>query len=156
MIAPAGDSRIAGERSEDPDEAVLSRGNPGELFGLRSRWTFVLVAVLLVFHQALLQPALVQLTSDAPVINVSGRQRMLSQRLAKSAVAMENAQSPEDRTAYRREMAETLDEWRTAHSGLKTGNSKLQLPGKNPPEISAVFSARNLITRRWPLRRSDC
>ena len=56
----------------------------------RYRATLALVAFLVLLNQLLVQPSLMRLTTDAPVINIAGRQRMLSQRLAKSALALES------------------------------------------------------------------
>ena len=61
--------------------------NPARWLYYRSWAALAFIAGLLVLHQLLLQPALARLTSDAPVINVSGRQRMLSQRLTKAALS---------------------------------------------------------------------
>jgi hypothetical protein len=59
----------------------------------RYRATLALVAFLVLLNQLLVQPSLMRLTLDAPVINIAGRQRMLSQRLAKAAMALERADS---------------------------------------------------------------
>src|SRR5690606_30052736 len=50
-----------------------------------------LVAGLTVLDQMVVQPLLVRQAFYAPVINVAGRQRMLSQRLTKAALAMHSA-----------------------------------------------------------------
>ena len=62
---------------------------------LSTRYLLVLVAVacLVVADQALIQPWLLRMNSDAPAINMAGRQRMLSQRMAK-AYAMQAAAGP--------------------------------------------------------------
>ena len=57
----------------------------------RYRAALALVAFLVLLNQLLVQPSLMRLTTDAPVINIAGRQRMLSQRLAKAALAFERA-----------------------------------------------------------------
>jgi nitrate/nitrite-specific signal transduction histidine kinase len=47
-----------------------------------------LAALLTVVNQVLVLPSLLRLSTDAVVINIAGRQRMLSQRLAKAALAL--------------------------------------------------------------------
>ena len=68
----------------------------------------VAVAILALLNQILVQPPLLRLTTDAPVINVAGRQRMLSQRLAKAALADANATG--DRRRPARDTAATSSE----------------------------------------------
>jgi two-component system sensor kinase FixL len=79
------------------------------------------IAALVVGDQALVQPYLMRLTTDAPRINVAGRQRMLSQRLAKAALAYERGSDP-----ALGEMRRVLDLWSGAHARLCEG------PGHDP------------------------
>ena len=57
----------------------------------RYRAALALIAFLVLLNQLLVQPALLRLTTDPRVMNIAGRQRMLSQRLAKAALAFERA-----------------------------------------------------------------
>jgi two-component system, LuxR family, sensor kinase FixL len=104
----------------------------------RYRATLALVAFLVLLNQLLVQPSLMRLTSDAPVINIAGRQRMLSQRLAKAALALEN----EDVTArdrYSDELARVLGLWTASHDGLRHGDAAMSLPGGNSRAVNAAL-----------------
>jgi two-component system sensor kinase FixL len=82
---------------------------------------FVAVAALVAADQAIIQPLLLRMSAYAPAINIAGRQRMLSQKLAKAALAWDAAENDAERDAYRREVAEALDQWSTAHRALGQG-----------------------------------
>ena len=58
-------------------------------FVRKYRIALAVVAVLVLGNEVLLQPYMMRLTTDAPLINIAGRQRMLSQRLAKAALAFD-------------------------------------------------------------------
>ena len=76
------ESNIVGQPSSQSPPTACGRidSAPGH------RYLFVLLAVagLVVVDQVIVQPMLVRLSWYAPVINVAGRQRMLSQRLDQS------------------------------------------------------------------------
>lgn len=127
---------------------------------------FAVVAFLLFLNQLIVQPPLFRLESDAPVINTAGRQRMLSQRLAKAALAMTSADSDSVRGSRRRELEQVVTLWVDSHEGLRYGNPELSLPGDPPLEIRTEFqaldpvfesirkSATRLIDAENPMTRS--
>lgn len=89
---------------------------------LGSRYLFILLAVatVIVIDQALVQPGLASLNAFAPAINVAGRQRMLSQRLTKCALALQaNNFNDQARTA---EMQRALQLWEDSHRALTQGD----------------------------------
>ena len=98
-------------------------------FVRRYRIALAVVAALVLGNAALLQPYMMRLTTDAPLINIAGRQRMLSQRLAKAALAF--AVGKDDRgTAYLAEMKEVLGSWYTAHEQLRRGDTRTSGAGR--------------------------
>ena len=92
--------------------------------GTRYLFVLALVALLIVTDQAVIQPLLVRMDTFAPVINLAGRQRMLSQKLAKAALACKQSTTrrPEDRRAGAPGLAGRVDgrprclaAWRRQH-----------------------------------------
>ena len=110
-----------------------------------------LIAILTILSQVVIRHALVRQESDAPVINIAGRQRMLSQKVAKAALALDDIadhckkgiSSPFagcDRMEARLdELGQATDLWQRAHRGLQRGDTRLGLPGVNSPEVAALF-----------------
>lgn len=97
------------------------------------------VAVLSIGAQWLVQRQLQTGESDSRVINLAGRQRMLSQRLAKAALRLE-ASDPAVRTDALGELDETLRGWKATHRGLQRGSTELQLPGANSAPVAKLFA----------------
>ena len=104
----------------------------------RYRATLALVAFLVLLNQLLVQPSLMRLTTDAPVINIAGRQRMLSQRLAKAALALEQRRR-HDPERYFDELDQVLRLWTASHDGLRHGNRAMSLPGGNSQAVNAAL-----------------
>jgi two-component system sensor kinase FixL len=102
----------------------------------------MIVAVLILIDQAIIQPALYQLTTDAPVISIAGRQRTLSQRLCKVALELDRTEPGNGRIKLLNELAMTLHLWKMGHDGLRYGNEQLGLPGSNS---DAVHEALNRL-----------
>ena len=112
--------------------------DPAESLRRRYRLALSLAAVLVVLNQALVQPSLLLVTTDAPVINIAGRQRMLSQRLAKAALAL-NTDDGAARGQRLAELDEVLKLWVVSHEGLRRGNPALSLPGRNSSAVEEAF-----------------
>jgi len=112
-----------------------------------------LVGVLTISSQVLTQHEMRVQQSDAPVINIAGRQRMLSQKLTKISLALlEKAREPEKSRPgdyeqagswhgeYAAELRELTGMWRRSHHGLQNGDIGLNLPGNNTPDVAALFA----------------
>jgi two-component system sensor kinase FixL len=130
---------------------------------LARRYLFVLAAVaaLILLDQAVIQPWLVRLNRYAPVINTAGRQRMLSQKLTKAALALVAARSGQERQFRREELRSTADTWSTAHDALCQKDRRLGLLKTDSPEIAreladlqpqfdAILAAANTIAVQAP------
>jgi signal transduction histidine kinase len=114
--------------------------HPADLLTRRYRAAIALVAALVLLNQLLVQPSLLRLMSDAPVINIAGRQRMLSQRLAKAALALERG-SALARRRHLRELDAVISLWTACHDGLRFGNRALLLPERNSRAVTAALDA---------------
>jgi nitrate/nitrite-specific signal transduction histidine kinase len=101
---------------------------------------FSSIAAMAVIGQILIQSMLAQQKHDAYVVNIAGRQRMLSQKLSKSALALSSPSDPLSRDARRRELADVVKLWERSHLGLQLGDEQLQLPGENSAEVRHVFA----------------
>jgi two-component system, LuxR family, sensor kinase FixL len=109
---------------------------------LAVRYLFVLlaVAILIVVDQSIIQPMLVRLGSYAPVINVAGRQRMLSQKLTKAALAMEIAGDETARHLRCSELRATLKQWSAAQTALRNGDPDLGIQSIHSRDIDAQWA----------------
>jgi methyl-accepting chemotaxis protein len=77
---------------------------------------------------------------DSHIINLSGRQRALSQKLSKAILAFEANDDPNIRQGYFQEFETVVTTWSTTHEGLKNGSEALELPGRNSQEVVALFA----------------
>ncbi len=99
-----------------------------------------LIAILGVIGQTLIHYALNEQEADARVINISGRQRMLSQKITKNALLLQQAK---DLITFEQvksdfEMAYTL--WDVSHQGLTLGDGRLAIPENyNSETVQQLF-----------------
>lgn len=124
------------------DKSMNSDDSPDSLIrrlGVRYLIVLALVALLMVIDQAVVQPLLVRLDAYAPAINLSGRQRMLSQKLTKAALALQASDDETARGAHRAELRQTLDEWSRAQVALLDGDEQLGIRKIDSPDISAQW-----------------
>lgn len=99
------------------------------------------IAALSITGQVLIQRQLDQQHADAKVINIAGRQRMLSQRLSKCVLilALPDAWPDSELIAARNELRGTLEQWRRSHQGLQAGDEALGLPGRLSADATDLF-----------------
>ena len=113
------------------------------LHGLKLLYGIALafIALTLLSSSFLMQYAIRSNDGDSRVVNLSGRQRMLSQRLTKCVLALERPTSQGMQNQRVKELTESFASWKAAHLGLQLGDEKLGLPQReNSPEIRALFA----------------
>lgn len=98
------------------------------------------VACSLLAGQFLIQRHLNTQRTDSHVINVAGRQRMLSQRISKSALSLAPDQEPAERGRILEEFKSSMSLWKMSHDGLLSGNDSLGLPGRNSEAVQEMFN----------------
>ena len=76
---------------------------------------------------------------DSRIINIAGRQRMLSQKITKTSLYIASRVAAPGDHSYHDQLRESLDLWVRSHQGLLNGDSELGLSGKNSDEILALF-----------------
>jgi signal transduction histidine kinase/DNA-binding response OmpR family regulator len=99
------------------------------------------IALTILSSSFMMQYAIKRNSGDSRVINLSGRQRMLSQRLTKCVLALERRPEGAGRTNRLQEVCESFAAWQAAHLGLQQGDAKLGLPARqNSPAVAALFA----------------
>jgi len=125
------------------------------------------IALLTIIGQLVVQRAIIQLEGDSRIVNIAGRQRMLSQRLTRLTLELTtlgrppntNPSDPINRDPILDSQAELvtmmekeLETWTINHGGLQYGSEVLQLSGKNSESVSMLF--KNLTPHFDALRKT--
>jgi signal transduction histidine kinase len=88
----------------------------------------------------LVQITLNEQSSDARVVNIAGRQRMLSQKICKNVLLLGYSIDTLQRQEQKKELDAALAAWHTFHTGLQTGNlDTLDHDVNNSDTILALF-----------------
>tara|TARA_R110002167_G_scaffold75536_4_gene210769 strand:+ start:10467 stop:12029 length:1563 start_codon:yes stop_codon:yes gene_type:complete len=112
----------------------------GSQLRLRYIIALTLIAVLTISSQIIIQLSFESQGYVSRVVNIAGRQRMLSQKIAKASSAINNAENPDQLSATREELSAAVTLWNRSHQGLQYGDIELGLPGDNSAEITALFA----------------
>jgi len=99
------------------------------------------IATVIVVGQTLIQTHLHTQLSDSQVVNVAGKQRMLSQKIVKTVLALRTGQTEAERRVLYNQLRHTLTLWKTSQDGLLHGNDSLHLDGDNSAVITAYFDS---------------
>lgn len=103
------------------------------------------IALSVIISQILVRNHLDTQKSDSTVINIAGRQRMLSQKLTKEIVSLTVSFDENKRNLLKKDIKETLFLWNLSHTSLQKGNDSLGLPKKNSVKIKQQFEAINPV-----------
>ncbi|MGB3510129.1 MAG: response regulator [Microcoleaceae cyanobacterium] len=99
------------------------------------------IAGLLIVEQILVEKSLKYQFTSSRVINIAGRQRMLSQRLSKASLALQFSSNSEVKKQRQEELQSVIQLFQRSHEGLQKGNSELGLPtNNNSPKVKQMFA----------------
>ena len=103
------------------------------------------IAFSVIISQVLVRNHLDKQQSDSTVINIAGRQRMLSQKLTKEIVSLSVSSDEKNRIFLKNNIKKTLYLWELSHNSLQKGNDSLGLPKQNSVQIKNKFTAINPV-----------
>lgn len=104
-----------------------------------------LIAISVIASQILIRTHLKSQESDSTIINVAGRQRMLSQKLTKDIVSLSSETDLNNKIQLKNKIKETLNLWRLSHYSLQRGNDSLGIPNKNSKKVTEKFNKLNPV-----------
>jgi signal transduction histidine kinase len=130
------------------DGATAPLSSFARRLALRAGVSLTAIAILVLLGQLLIQQVVDRQVADSRLVNLAGRQRMLSQRLAKAALAISTARDAATRRERVAELEETTDLLERVHHALQFGDAHLALPGSNSPEVAEALAELEPHLRR--------
>lgn len=108
---------------------------------LRRLYLFALltIAVTVLLSQLLIQYNLNSQLSDSRIINISGKQRMLSQKLTKEILILNFITDTTKSKAEIIQINETISLWKFNQNALENGNDSLGFPKEKSKALAALF-----------------
>lgn len=101
-------------------------------------FALITIAITVLLSQLLIQYNINRQLNDSRLINISGKQRMLSQKLAKEVLILttDSSNKVEEISSLR----ETLSIWKFTHNALEKGNDSLYFPKEKSIALNKLFS----------------
>jgi two-component system, NarL family, sensor histidine kinase DegS len=108
---------------------------------LKQMYLFALVtiAITILLSQLLIQHNINSQLNDSRLINISGKQRMLSQKLAKEILILNAASATSNNQEAISNIKNTLRLWKFTHLALEKGNDSLNFPDEKSTQLLALY-----------------
>jgi two-component system, NarL family, sensor histidine kinase DegS len=97
------------------------------------------IASVVIVGQVLIQRHLQGQLNDSRVVNVAGKQRMLSQKISKTVLMLNDSQTLDVRKDILEDLGSSVRLWKISHDGLQHGNDSLQLPANKNERVGKLF-----------------
>ncbi|WP_310560008.1 ATP-binding protein [Flavobacterium sp.] len=110
---------------------------------LRRLYIFALltIAITVLVSQLVIQYNLTSQLSDSKIINISGKQRMLSQKLTKEILILNFISDAKNNKKEIDQAIEIIKLWKFNHNALENGNDSLGFPKIKSQKLSDLFKA---------------
>lgn len=93
-----------------------------------------ILTLVILGSQMLMQTTISDSKSDARIINISGRQRMLSQKITKASLKLVNSKDLQSFEKARKELESSYTLWNQSHEDLQYGSAELNISEMNRSE----------------------
>ncbi|MGB5941862.1 MAG: ATP-binding protein [Leeuwenhoekiella sp.] len=119
----------------------MAEGVQSTLKKLRQLYIFALsaIAISVIVSQLFIRQYLNDQQDDSRVVNVAGRQRMLSQKLTKELLLLPQRRDSSAQKKLIATIADTRQLWKNSHEALQAGSDSLGLGGENSAVITEMF-----------------
>jgi two-component system, NarL family, sensor histidine kinase DegS len=109
---------------------------------LKQMYLFALItiAITVLLSQLLIQYNLNRQLNDSRLINISGKQRMLSQKLVKEVLILNLVSDTLKRQEEISKINETVSLWKFTHYALENGNDSLHFPKAKSKILTQLFA----------------
>jgi len=124
-----------------PKSEIISHTySPATILKSRSIMAIVLIVASLIAGQLITFQLTQRNLGTSRTINIAGRQRMLSQKLSKTALLLKTATTENDLAQPLDELNRAADLFELSHNGLLHGNTHLGLNKETDPQALLLFS----------------
>lgn len=108
---------------------------------LKQMYLFALItiAITILLSQLLIQHNISSQLNDSRLINISGKQRMLSQKLAKEILILNASSYETNNKEAISNIKSTLTLWKSTHLALEKGNDSLNFPNEKSPTLYHLY-----------------
>ncbi|MEX2513112.1 MAG: ATP-binding protein [Cyclobacteriaceae bacterium] len=98
------------------------------------------IAISIILSQLLIQKSIKDQENDAEIINLAGRQRMLSQRITKCVLLIQNTELLNQRQKWAQELRQSLKEWKVANDDLTQGNHSKEIDQPSSRRLKELYA----------------